>query len=108
MHYPPDLILQSSKPENSNLNKILLGNSLARLWIDRPRWELIPRVRRKLAYGNPCRGAERRFRRVFELFKEAPPHKDSPAKVCGEGWLVNAQQQKVVQFQPDASTVHAE
>ncbi len=26
----------------------------------------------------------------------------------GEGWLVSAEQQKVVQFKPDASTVHAQ
>ena len=60
------------------------------------------------AYGNFYRGAERRFRRVVEMFKEGPRYKDSPANVDGEGWLVNAQQQKVVQFKPDASTVHAE
>ena len=39
---------------------------------------------------------------------EGPHYKDSPTKVGGEGWLVHAQQQKVVQFKPDASTVHAE
>ena len=42
------------------------------------------------------------------MFKEGPRYEDSPAKAGGEGWLVNAQQQKVVQFKPDASTVHAE
>ena len=42
------------------------------------------------------------------MFKEGPRYKDSPAKPGGEGWLVNAQQQKVAQFKPDASTVHAE
>ena len=40
------------------------------------------------------------------MFKESPRYEDSPAKVFGEGWLVNAQQQKVVQFKPDESTVH--
>ena len=63
---------------------------------------------RKSAYGNLYRGAERRLRRVVDMFKEGPRYKDSPAKVGGEGWLVNAQQQKVVQFKPDVSTVHAE
>ena len=42
------------------------------------------------------------------MFKEGPLYQDSPVKPCGEAWLVNAQQQKVVQFTPDASTVHAE
>ena len=42
------------------------------------------------------------------MFKEGPRYEDSHAKAGGEGWLVNAQQQKVVQFKPDASTVHAE
>ena len=42
------------------------------------------------------------------MFKEGPRYGDNPAKPGGEGWLVNAQQQKVVQFKPDASTVHAE
>jgi len=41
------------------------------------------------------------------------PNKDrsfheSPEKAGGEGWLYSEQQQKVVQFKPDASTVHAE
>ena len=42
------------------------------------------------------------------MFNEGSRYKDNPAKAGGEGWLVNAQQQKVVQFKPDASTVHAE
>ena len=42
------------------------------------------------------------------MFKEGPRYGDNPAKAGGERWLVNAQQQKVVQFKPDASTVHAE
>ena len=42
------------------------------------------------------------------MSKESFRYKDSPSKTGGEGWLVNAQQQKVVQFKPDASTVHAE
>ena len=42
------------------------------------------------------------------MFKEGPCNRDNPAKAGGEGWLVNAQQQKVVKFKPDASTVHAE
>ena len=63
---------------------------------------------RKSAYGNLYRGAERRFRRVVDMFKRGPCYKDSPVKPGGEGWLVNAQQQKVVQFKPDSSTVHAE
>ena len=33
---------------------------------------------------------------------------ESPEKAGGEGWLYSEQQQKVVQFKPDASTVHAE
>ena len=41
------------------------------------------------------------------------PNKDrsfheAPEKAGGEGWLYSEQQQKVVQFKPDASTVHAE
>ena len=42
------------------------------------------------------------------MFKEGPRYKDSPAKAGSEGWLVNAQQQKLVQFKSDASTVHVE
>ena len=42
------------------------------------------------------------------MFKEGPRYGDNPAKAGGESWLMNAQQQKVVQFKPDASTVHAE
>ena len=42
------------------------------------------------------------------MFKEGPLCEDHPAKAVGEGWLVNEQLQKVVQFKPDASTVHAE
>ena len=42
------------------------------------------------------------------MSKEGLRYKDSPPKPGGEGWLVNAQQQKVVQFKPDASTIHAE
>ena len=63
---------------------------------------------RKSGYGNLTSGAGRRLRRVIEMFKEGPRYGDNPAKPGGEGWLVNAQQQKVVQFKPDASTVHAE
>ena len=33
---------------------------------------------------------------------------ESPQKAGGEGWLYSEQQQKVVQFKPDASTVHVE
>ena len=33
---------------------------------------------------------------------------EAPEKAGGEGWLYSEQQQKVVQFKPDASTVHAE
>ena len=32
----------------------------------------------------------------------------SPEKPGGEGWLVNPEQQKVVQFKPDSATVHAQ
>ena len=35
-------------------------------------------------------------------------NRDNPAKAGGEGWLVNAHQQKVVQFKSDGFTVHAE
>ena len=42
------------------------------------------------------------------MLKEGPRYGDNPAKPGGEGWLVNAQQQKVVQFKPAASTVHSE
>ena len=42
------------------------------------------------------------------MFKEGPRYGDNPARAGGERWLVNAQQQKVVQFKPDTSTVHAE
>ena len=45
---------------------------------------------------------------IANMFKEGPRYGDNPAKPGGEGWLVNDQQQKVVQFKPDASTVHAE
>ena len=33
---------------------------------------------------------------------------ESPQQPRGEGWLVNPKQQKVVQFKPDAATVHAQ
>ena len=33
---------------------------------------------------------------------------ESPEQAGGEGWLVSAEQQKVVQFKPDASNVHAQ
>ena len=42
------------------------------------------------------------------MFKEDPRYRGDLAKPGGEGWLVNAQQQKVVHFKPDASTVHAD
>ena len=42
------------------------------------------------------------------MFKEGPRNRDNPAKAGGKGWLVNAQQQKVVQFKPDGFTVHCE
>ena len=42
------------------------------------------------------------------MFKEAPRYEDNPAKDGGEGWLVNDQQQKVVQFKPETASVHAE
>ena len=42
------------------------------------------------------------------MFKEGPRNRDNPAEAGGEGWLVNAQQQKVVQFKPDGFTVQAE
>ena len=42
------------------------------------------------------------------MFSEGPSYKDSPAKAGGEEPLVNAQQQKVVQFTPEASTIHPE
>ena len=42
------------------------------------------------------------------MLKDGLRYGGNPANPGGEGWLVNAQQQKVVQFKPDASTVHAE
>ena len=42
------------------------------------------------------------------MFKDRPRYGDNPARAGGERWLLNAQQQKVVQFKPDASIVHAE
>ena len=33
---------------------------------------------------------------------------DPPEKPGGEGWLANADQQKIVQFRPDTATAHAE
>ena len=42
------------------------------------------------------------------MFKEGPRNRDNPAKAGGEGWLVNAQHQTVVQFKPDGFTVHSE
>ena len=42
---------------------------------------------------------------VVAMFKERPRYGDNPARAGGERWLLNAQQQKVVQFKPDASTV---
>ena len=33
---------------------------------------------------------------------------EPPEQPGGEGWLVSAEQQKLVQFKPDASTVHAQ
>ena len=33
---------------------------------------------------------------------------EPPEQPSGEGWLVSAEQQKVVQFKPDASTAHAQ
>ena len=33
---------------------------------------------------------------------------EPPEQPGGEGWLVSAEQQKVVQFKPDASTAHAQ
>ena len=32
----------------------------------------------------------------------------SPEKPDGEGWLANADQQKIVQFKPDAPTAHGQ
>ena len=37
-----------------------------------------------------------------------PDLNDHPVKAAGEGWLVNADQLKVVQFKPDTPTAHAE
>ena len=37
-----------------------------------------------------------------------PDHNDQPVSAGGEGWLVNADQHKVVQFKPDTPTAHAE
>ncbi|QNI50177.1 conserved hypothetical protein (DUF1651) [Synechococcus sp. RS9915] len=42
------------------------------------------------------------------MSKEAPFKEDDPAKAGGEGWLVNEQQQKVVQFKPDEPTAHGQ
>ena len=33
---------------------------------------------------------------------------EPPEQPSGDGWLVSAEQQKVVQFKPDASTAHAQ
>ena len=33
---------------------------------------------------------------------------DPQEKSGGEGWLANADQQKIVQFKPDAKTAHTE
>ena len=33
---------------------------------------------------------------------------EPPEQPGGEGWLVSAEQQKVVQFKPDTATVHAQ
>ena len=37
-----------------------------------------------------------------------PDHNDQPVSAGGEGWLVNADQHKVVQFKPDTSTTTAQ
>nr|WP_081858960.1 DUF1651 domain-containing protein [Synechococcus sp. KORDI-100] len=37
-----------------------------------------------------------------------PDHNDQPVRSGGEGWLVNADQHKVVQFKSDTPTAHAE
>ncbi len=42
------------------------------------------------------------------MSNEAPFKEDDPAKAGGEGWLVNEQQQKVVQFKPDEPTAHGQ
>ena len=34
--------------------------------------------------------------------------REPPEQLGGEGWLVSAEQQKVLQFKPDASTVNAQ
>ena len=40
--------------------------------------------------------------------KDRPLVDHHPPKPGGEGWLVNAQEQLVVQFKPDNPTAHAE
>jgi len=42
------------------------------------------------------------------MWQNLPKHSDKPEKAGGEGWLVNPQQQKLVQFQPDSATAHAQ
>ena len=42
------------------------------------------------------------------MSKEAPRYEENPAEDGAEGWLVNDQQQKVVQFKPETPSVHAE
>ena len=46
-------------------------------------------------------------RRPTPLPRYRPTHEPTE-QPGGEGWLVSPQQQKVVQFKPDAATVHAE
>ena len=43
---------------------------------------------------------------TFAMPRYRPNPDEDPEKTGGEGWLVNSDQQKVVQFLPDASTAH--
>ena len=42
------------------------------------------------------------------MAKKGRSFHEAPAKPGGEGWLFNQQQERLVHFKPEASTLHAE
>ena len=58
--------------------------------------------------GNPSPAQVAVFARLHLMPSKDRAKHDPPEKLGGEGWLANADKQRIVQFMPDAATVHAQ
>ena len=67
-----------------------------------------PNEDRSFRCGEPLPMPSGGISQPLSMLRYRPNPDDHPVKASGEGWLVNHDQQRVVQFKPDNPTVHAQ